>query len=134
MNAGNDTGKLILRVVVGVLMLFHGISKIISGPACVLGLMAKTGMPEALGYFVYAGEVAAPALLILGLWTRAAALIIVVNMVVAVLLVHANEIFTMAKTGGWTLELQGFYLFTALAIVFLGAGRFSIGGQGGRWN
>ena len=134
MNSGNDMGKLIMRTVLGALILFHGISKIISGPASVLGLMTKVGMPEALGYLVYLGEVAAPALLILGLWSRAAALVIAVNMVIAVLLVHTSQIFTLAKSGGWALELQGMYFFAALAIVFLGAGRYSIGGASGRWN
>jgi hypothetical protein len=35
----------------------------------------------------------------------------------------------------WTsLELQGLYLFGALTVVLLGAGRFSVGGTNGRWN
>jgi putative oxidoreductase len=40
----------------------------------------------------------------------------------------------MSQTGGWALELQGFYLFVAVAVALLGAGRFSIGGAGGKWN
>jgi putative oxidoreductase len=40
----------------------------------------------------------------------------------------------MGKTGGWALELQGFYFFTALAVALLGAGRYSMGGISGRWN
>ena len=32
------------------------------------------------------------------------------------------------------LELQAFYLFTALAIALLGAGRFSLGGKNGAFN
>ena len=91
-------------------------------------------MPESIGYLVYVGEVLAPLLLIIGLWTRAAALIVVVNMAVAVLLVHTGQIFTLSKTGGWALELQGMYFFTALAIVFFGAGRFSVSGASGRFN
>jgi putative oxidoreductase len=30
--------------------------------------------------------------------------------------------------------LQGLYLFGGIAIAMLGAGRFSLAGQGGRWN
>jgi putative oxidoreductase len=55
-------------------------------------------------------------------------------MLVAFALAHLAQLFTLAKTGGWALELQGMYLFTALALVFLGAGRFSVGGAGGRFN
>jgi putative oxidoreductase len=40
----------------------------------------------------------------------------------------------MSKTGGWALELQGLYLVSALAVALLGAGRYSVGGSGGRWN
>ena len=134
MSNANDIGKLILQLVLGSLILFHGVSKIMQGPASVLELVAKTGMPESIGYLVYVGEVLAPLLLIIGLWTRAAALIVVVNMAVAVLLVHTGQIFTLSKTGGWALELQGMYFFTALAIVFLGAGRFSVSGASGRFN
>ena len=76
----------------------------------------------------------APALLIVGLWTRAAALVIVVNMLVAISLVHTSQLFMLNKNGGYALELQAMYLFVAVAIALLGAGRFSIGGSGGRWN
>lgn len=134
MTASNDFGKLVLRVVLGALILIHGISKITGGNAFVLGALAHHGLPEALAYGVYVGEVLAPVLLILGLWTRAAAFVIAVNMVVAVGLVHTGQLFALENSGGWALELQGMYLFTALALVFLGAGRFSTGGANGLLN
>jgi putative oxidoreductase len=96
--------------------------------------MTKHSLPPAFAYFVYVGEVAAPLLLIVGLWTRPAALIVAVNMIVAVLLVHTAELFALSPMGGWALELQGFYLFTALAIALLGAGRISLGGENGAFN
>jgi putative oxidoreductase len=40
----------------------------------------------------------------------------------------------VAKTGGWQLELQAFYLLGGIAIMLLGAGRFSVSGTGGKWN
>src|SRR5690606_27553055 len=49
-------------------------------------------------------------------------------------LVHMGEMFQLTKTGGWALELQGLFLFSALAVALLGAGRYSVGGIGGRWN
>jgi len=133
-STSNDLGKLILRTVLAVLLLFHGISKVVGGVGFISGLVAKAGLPPAIGYLVYVGEVVAPLLMLFGIWTRLAALIVAGNMLVAVGLVHMNELFTMAKTGGWALELQAFYLFTALAVLLLGAGRYSIGGAGGRWN
>lgn len=130
----DDAAKLILRLVLGLLILFHGVSKLTGGNGFVMDSLAKMGVPAALGYFVYFGEVLAPILLIVGAWTRVAALLVAVNMIVALLLVHTGQIFTLARTGGWALELQAMYLFTALAIALLGAGRLSLGGLRGRWN
>ena len=130
----DDAAKLILRLVLGLLILFHGVSKLTGGNGFVFDALAKAGVPAALGYLVYIGEVLAPILLIVGAWTRVAALIVAVNMIVALLLVHTGQIYTLARTGGWALELQAMYLFTALAIALLGAGRLSLGGLRGRWN
>ena len=47
-------------------------------------------------------------------------------MIFAFVLVHRPDLFTIGKQGGWALELQGMYLFTALALVFLGPGRYSV--------
>jgi putative oxidoreductase len=55
-------------------------------------------------------------------------------MLVALWLAHAGQIGTLGKSGGWALELQGMFLFGAIATAFLGAGRFSIGGTMGRYN
>lgn len=129
-----DLGTLVLRLTLGVLMLLHGVGKISSGAVSILGLMTKLGLPPVLGYLVYVGEVLAPLLLILGLWTRPAAVVVAINMAVAVLLVHAAQLGEFTKSGGWALELQGFYFFTAVAIALLGAGRFSVGGENGRLN
>jgi putative oxidoreductase len=78
--------------------------------------------------------VVAPLLILVGLFTRAAALIVVVNMIVALLLVHTRQFFTLNGTGGWALELQAMYLGSAVVLALIGAGRYSIGGAGGRWN
>lgn len=130
----DDLGKLLLRVVLGVLILLHGMSKIMAGPGFVISAATQAGLPAAIGYLVYLGEVIAPILLIVGIWSRLAALIIAGNMAFAIFLVHMKQLMSLSDTGGWALELQGMFLFSALALVLLGAGRFSIGGRGGRWN
>jgi len=129
-----DTGKLLLRLALGLMIILHGISKIINGPAAIIGAVEKAGLPPPVAYLVYVGEVLAPLLVIVGFWTRPAALVIAINMIFAVALVHTSQLFTLAKTGGWALELQGMYFFTAVAIALLGAGRYSLGGATGRWN
>ena len=131
---GEDAGKLVLRLTVGLLMLLHGIAKLSGGVAGIAGMLAKIGLPGVFAYGVFVGEVIAPLLLIVGLWTRAAAVVVAINMVVAVLLVHTGDLFLLSKTGGWALELQGFFLFGAVAIALLGAGRYSVGGLHGPLN
>jgi len=132
-STSNELGKLILRVVLGVLILFHGVSKLIHGPGFVVQVLAQQGLPSFLAYGVYVGEVVAPLLLILGLWTRIGALIVAVNMVVALLLVHTAQFMSLADTGGWALELQGMYLGGAIAVLLLGGGRLSLGSTYSRW-
>lgn len=130
----DDTGKLVLRLAVGVLILLHGISKLMNGIGGITGMLEKAGLPPVLAYGVYIGEVVAPLLIILGLFTRPAALIVAFNMVVAIALAHKSQLFSMTNQGGWALELQGMYLFGALAVALLGAGRHSVGGVAGRYN
>jgi putative oxidoreductase len=133
-NTSEDLGKLVLRVALAVLILFHGVAKIINGVGFITGLAAKFGLPPALGYLVYIGEVVAPLLILFGAWTRLAALIVAINMVAAVALVHMGDLLTLTKNGGWALELQALFLAAAIAVALLGAGRYSVGGIHGRMN
>lgn len=134
MTRSDDTGKLVLRLALGILILLHGISKLSTGVSGVGGMLASHGLPSALAYLVYVGEIVAPALVIIGLYTRPAALIIVINMLVALWLVHTADLFALGKSGGWALELQGMFLFGAVAVALLGAGRLSVGGAAGKYN
>jgi putative oxidoreductase len=122
----DDAGKLLLRLTLGVLFLLHGIAKITGGIAGIEKMVTAAGLPGFFAYGVFIGEVLAPILLILGFYSRISAVIIAINMVVAIALAHANELFQLGKQGGWALELQGMFLFTAIAIALIGPGRFSI--------
>jgi putative oxidoreductase len=134
LDVAEDQGKLLLRAVLAILLLFHGFSKLTGGIGFITGMLEKAGLPGAFGYLVYIGEVVAPLLILAGLFTRAAALVVAVNMIVALLLVHTKQFFTLNEQGGWALELQGMYLAGAVAVALLGAGRYSIGGRTGRFN
>jgi putative oxidoreductase len=134
MNRHDDAGKLVLRLILGVCILLHGISKMTHGVGAITTMVSEHGWPSFLGYFVYLGEVVAPILLIAGLFSRIGGLLIVINMLVAFILVHHGQIGSLNGQGGWAVELQAMYLFTALAIALFGAGRYSIGGANGRFN
>lgn len=131
---GDDAGKLVLRAALALTLLFHGVAKLTGGIGFIGGMLAKAGLPEAFGYLVYVGEVVAPLMILAGILTRPAALVVAINMLVAVLLVHTGEFMTLNATGGWALELQGMFFFAALAVALLGAGRYSIAGAAGRLN
>lgn len=121
-----DLGKLIIRLTLGGLILFHGIAKLFHGVGFVESQLVSHGLPAFLAYGVYIGEIVAPLMVILGYQTRIGALIIVINMIVAIVLVHMGQLMSLSQSGGWALELQGFYLFIALALVFLGPGRHKL--------
>ncbi|MDS1142479.1 DoxX family protein [Pusillimonas sp. SM2304] len=129
-----DFGKLTLRLSVGVLLLLHGIAKLLNGVSGIEGMVAAQGLPAFFAWAVYIGEVIAPLFLILGVYTRLGGLLVVANMLVAIALAHMGHLTQLTGSGGWRLELQGLYLFGGLAIAMLGAGRYSVGGKGGRWN
>ena len=122
----NDMGKLVLRLTLGILMLLHGIAKISGGIGPIEKMVQGAGMPGLFAYGVFIGEVLAPILLILGLYARIGAAVIMVNMLFAILLAHRADLFLIGPAGGWALELQGFFLFTALAVVLMGPGRYSV--------
>ena len=124
----NDAlGKLILRLAVGGLMLFHGVAKLLNPGSLdwIGGLLQGYGLPSFLAYGVLIGEVLAPIMAILGWQSRLAGLLMAGNMLVAFLLVHTGEVFMLNDSGGWQLELQGMFFLSALALVFLGSGRMA---------
>lgn len=131
----DDIGKLILRLTVALLMAFHGVSKLKHGVGWMAGPLQAHHLPPFIGYGVYVAEVVAPILLILGIFTRPAACVIAFDMVMALFLVVQGKAFDLQPQGGGLgAELQFLYLFSALAIAFLGSGRFAISKGGGRWD
>jgi putative oxidoreductase len=130
----NDNGKLILRVTVAVLMLMHGIAKMQNGIGWMAGMLQSHHLPAFVGYGVYVGEVIAPILLLLGLFTRLAALVVAFDMVMAIGLAESDKIFTRSQSGGWAIELEMFYLLASVAIFFLGSGRYAVRKGQHRWD
>ena len=124
----DDLGKLIIRLSVGGLILFHGINKVLNpGSFDWLGqMLSGVGLPAFIAYGVVLGEIVGPLMAILGWQARIGGLLMAANMVVAIVLVHLPQFWTLNDQGGWTLELQGMFLFGALAVMFLGSGRMAI--------
>ncbi|TCW45190.1 putative oxidoreductase [Phytobacter diazotrophicus] len=126
MLAHEDFGRLLLRLTVGGLMLFHGLHKLIGGIDGIAGMLVAKGLPGFIAYGVLIGEVVCPALIILGILVRPAALVLAFTMVVAWLMVGINNTAMLDKTGAWAIESLVYFFVAALALAFLGAGRYSV--------
>lgn len=123
-----EFGKLLLRLGVGILMLFHGYSKLMNPGSLdwIGGTLAGNGLPSVLAYGVYVGEVLAPLMVIVGLYARLGGWLLVVNMLFAIGLAHSGELLSLGEHGGWALELQGFYLLGGLVVALIGSGKFAL--------
>jgi putative oxidoreductase len=125
-NTLNDIGRLVLRLTLGVLILLHGIAKLMHGIGPIEGMVTGMGLPGFVAYGVFAGEVVGPVLLIVGFYARIGAALIAINMLFALALAHTDQLTSLTQSGGWALELQGMFLFSAIALALIGPGRISI--------
>jgi putative oxidoreductase len=124
--ANSDLGRLLLRITLGVCILFHGIAKIQGGVDGIAQGLTALGLPGFIAYGVYLGEIVGPLLLIVGWFSRLGAGLIAINMVFAIAIAHRADVFKISEHGGWAIELQAIYLMAAIALVLMGAGRFAI--------
>ncbi|MGP1449937.1 MAG: DoxX family protein [Wolinella sp.] len=122
----HDVSALVLRLVIGLAMLPHGVHKIKHGIASVMAMLGGVGLPEILAYGVYLSEVVAPILLVLGIYTRLNALIIAMTTIFIIYVAHGVDVFALTKYGGLSIELPLLFLAGSLALVFSGGGRWSV--------
>ena len=125
-NNYDSAGKLLLRLILGFTILLHGIAKITGGVDGISGMLSGIGLPGFLAYGVFLGEVLAPVLLIVGFYARVGAVLIAINMLFAIGLAHRAEVLALGSHGGWAIELQAMFLFTAVALALMGPGRYGV--------
>lgn len=125
-------GKLLLRLGVGSLVLFHGVHRLLTGLDPVRELLANHKLPEALAYATYLGELVGPVLVILGLFTRVGAFLIGAEIALLVLLSGVPQVAALAPDGGYALEVEALYFTAALSLFLSGGGRITLGR--GRWS
>jgi len=119
----------LLRVVLGVVFFAHGAQKMLGwfggyGFSATMGYFTNSGIPAPLAFLAIAAEFFGGIGLMIGFLSRIAALGIVVNMVVALLIVHLPFGLFMNWTG--TQKGEGFE-FHLLAIA-LGSAILAMGG------
>ncbi len=122
-----DFGLLLLRSALGGLMLFHGMHKLIYGVGFIGDMLAAIGLPSFIAYGSLLAELVASLMIICGIWTRLASVVFAGNMVVAILMAHASEMFSLSPmTGGLVIELPLLYLLGAAVLCLTGGGRFAV--------
>jgi len=121
----DDIAKLLLRVTLGVLLLFHGVYKLIHGIGPIEAMLGGVGLPHFIAYGVYVGELIAPIFLILGLYARVAAMVVTVNMLMALYLAYGFTL-SLAKYGGLMIESPLIFLIMSILIILFGSGKYSI--------
>jgi|SRR5690554_38468 len=120
-NTNISTAILVLRVVGGAFMLTHGLGKfeaLFSGEPIQFRDPIGVGATASLALAVFA-EVLCAILLIIGLGTRLAAIPLAITMLVAALIVHANDGFGRQ-------ELPLLYAAIYISIALIGAGKYSL--------
>ena len=120
-----DFGLLLLRIVIGGLMLFHGVAKL-SNLDGIKNMLTEAGLPTMIAYGVYITELIAPVLIIIGFKIRLASLVFFFGMIAALALAYSEDLFAISKTGGLEIELLLLYAFGGLVFFFTGSGRYAV--------
>ena len=137
----DDLGKLMLRLLVGILILFHAYGFFRGDPG-IPNAMAALHLPAFfadIGVFL---EVAGAVSVIFGIYPEIGALMILLFMLLALGMYHVTEVPGLHGSGNhllllgknpagthfdkYFLESQVFYLFGALVIALLGPGRYCV--------
>jgi putative oxidoreductase len=142
--SNEDLGKLILRVLVGGLIVFHGLA-LFTGDMGIPNNLVRWGMPAQLSWIGFLIEFGGGLGMILGVYARLGGLLLGIFMVLALIMAHSglmgsqNHWFMVANNPAgnhwdhYFLETQFFYMFGAFSVFLLGAGKYGLN-VGGKWN
>lgn len=123
---------LLVRLIVGCVFLSEGIQKFLFSESLGVGRFAKIGIPapEVLAPFVGIVEIVCGTLVLIGLFTRLAAIPLIINMLVAI---SATKIPILLERGFWAMAHESrtdwSMLLGSLFLFLVGAGRWSLDGK-----
>ncbi len=140
--SSEDLGKLVLRLTVGILIVFHGLA-LATGDAGIPNNLVRWGLPSDLKWLGFLVEFGGGLGMILGAYARLGGLLLGVFMIIALFMAHiglmgaTNHLFMVANNPAgnhwdhYFLETQMFYLLGGFAVALLGAGKYglNIGGN-----
>ena len=119
-----DAGLLLLRITLSGLFIFHGGAKFANGIDGFAGYLASLNVPFPLlnAYLAAGTEVLAGLAVLVGLFTRLAAVPLVVTMAVAFFLAKGAELNPQGGGGEYALALG----LVAVTLILTGPGRFNV--------
>jgi putative oxidoreductase len=131
-SAFHDIGLLLVRAILAVVLMFHGSQKLfgwfeghgMAGFVEGIEKMEVIPMPQVSAYVSAGTEFFGGLLLLFGFLTRLVAIPAAFNMYVAAIVVHGSA-FSLADGG---MEYALTLAVVATALIFTGAGRFSVDG------
>jgi putative oxidoreductase len=116
---------LLMRLALGAIMVAHGYHKVFGGLHHHAQMVASLGLPAWLGYVSAFTEFFGGLLILVGLFTRVAALGVCLDLFVAIWKVHLhNGLIGLPDRPGYEFALAAFAL--AFAIIFFGGGPIAI--------
>ena len=121
----NNYGAFLLRLSLGTILLAHGLLKIFvfTIPGTV-GFFASLGLPAIIAYLTIFGEVAGGIAILLGLYTRLAAILSLPILLGATWAHLGNGWVFSNPNGGW--EFPAFLVAIAIVVAIQGSGAFAL--------
>ncbi|MBZ5566270.1 MAG: DoxX family protein [Acidobacteriia bacterium] len=113
---------LVMRLVLATVMIAHGSQKVFGGMPKFQTIVSHIGFPAWMAYLSAAAEFGGGILVLLGVLTRLAALAITIDLLVAIVKVHAKA--GLRGPGGFEFPLS--VVVIAFALIFFGAGPISL--------
>lgn len=118
--------SLLLRLALGILFLAHfSLKFFVFTPAGTAKFFASLGLPGGLAYLTMAVELVGAIALILGIYSRIVAIVLIPNLLGAIFTVHGPAGFFFTNpNGGW--EFPAFWIVGLLALALTGDGKYAL--------
>ncbi|XXN62664.1 DoxX family protein [Enterobacter ludwigii] len=117
---------LLMRLSLGILFLAHfGLKFFVFTPAGTAKFFASLGLPGGLAYLTMAIELIGAIALILGIYTRIVAVVLIPVLLGAIVTVHGPAGFFFTNpNGGW--EFPAFWIIGLIVLALTGDGKFAL--------
>lgn len=117
---------LIMRIALGILFLAHfGLKFFVFTPAGTAEFFASLGLPGGLAYIIMAIELVGAIALILGIYARVVAVVLIPVLLGAIFTVHGPAGFFFTNpNGGW--EFPAFWTVGLVALALTGDGKYAL--------